>query len=135
MHIGIKPWLLGYENWAVPTRPGIHLGPLPQTVRGPRRERYRLYSVSGKGTVCSGFLVSCYVLGGEEMMKRNAKALADRFKQIDPEKEWQRAIDRGKQEKAWLDARKVMTFEELMAKKPWEASTDLIYSTTVVEAT
>jgi len=119
MHIGIKPWLLGYENWAVPTRPGIHLGPLPQTVRGPHREKYRLYAASGKGTVCAGFLVSCYVLGGEEMMKRNSGPLAKRFKQIDPKKEWQRAIDRGKDEKIWLDKVKVCTFEHLMDKAPW----------------
>jgi hypothetical protein len=120
MHIGIKPWLLGYENWAVPTRPGIHLGPLPVSVRGPSREKYRLYSRSGKGTVCSGFLVSCYVLGGEEMMRRNAKILGKRFKQIDPEKEWVRAIDRGKTEKAWLDSAKVMSFEELQERRPWD---------------
>ena len=119
MHIGIKPWLLGYENWAVPTRPGIHLGPLPQTVRGPTREKYRLYAVSGKGTVCSGFLVSCYVLGGEAMMKRNATVLDKRFKQMDSSKEWVRAISRGETEKAWLDKVRVMTFEEMMRDQPW----------------
>lgn len=128
MHIGIKPWLLGYENWAVPTRPGIHLGPLPKNIKGPKREKYRLYSASGKGTVCSGFLISCYVLGGEEMMKRNSKALAKRFKQIDPEKEWQRAMDRGKAEKAWLDNNKVISFDDLMKNPPWERSIDLTFT-------
>lgn len=121
MHIGIKPWLLGYENWAVPTSPGIHLGPLPLAVRGPSREKYRLYSRSGKGTVCSGFLVSCYVLGGEEMMKRNSKILDKRFKFLKPEVEWQRAIDRGKTEKQWLDSVKVTTFDELLKDEPWNS--------------
>lgn len=119
MHIGIKPWLLGYENWAVPTRPGIHLGPLPKTVRGVSRDKYRVYATSGKGTVCAGFLVSCYVLGGEEMMKRNAKTLQNRFKQIDPAKEWERAMVKGKAEKQWLDSVKVMSFEDLLEQQPW----------------
>ena len=30
MHIGIKPWLLGFKNWAVPCNAGVHIGPFPK---------------------------------------------------------------------------------------------------------
>lgn len=121
MHIGVKPWLLGYENWAVPTSPAIHLGPLPHINGRKPKDRYRVYAISGASTVCIGFLVSCYVLGGEPMMHRNKTTLSKRFKQIDPAKEWNRAISYGKREKAWLDERKVMTFETFLETQPWNS--------------
>lgn len=30
MYPGVKPWLLGFKNWAVPCRPFIHIGPFPK---------------------------------------------------------------------------------------------------------
>jgi glycosyltransferase involved in cell wall biosynthesis len=134
MHIGIKPWLLGYENWAVPTTPGIHIGPFPNIDTGKDNSitkvsnaknplRYRLYAKSGNGPHTVGFLVSCYVLGGEAMMKRNEKAIKKRFgKFLNLEAWWNRAIHFGKDEKRWLDANKTMSFSELLKTKPWESS-------------
>jgi glycosyltransferase involved in cell wall biosynthesis len=127
MHIGIKPWLLGYANWAVPTNPIIHIGPFPD-VKGVRvgdyvrgMDKYRLYGKSGNGPVCLGFLVSFYILGGEPMMKRNEKALKSRFgKWFDPQKHWKEAIKLGHKEKLWLDKHRVMTFNELLKKRPWD---------------
>jgi len=72
MHIGIKPWLLGYKNWAIPTNPGIHIGPFPKLDTIPNNPhatkvaknnngyRYRLWKTSGAGPHAVGFLVSCY---------------------------------------------------------------------------
>lgn len=141
MHIGIKPWLLGFKNWAVPTSPGIHIGPFPKididenpnitkiapsahSARGPQhisaRDKYRVYSVSGEGPHALGFLVSCYVLGGEAMMLRNKQAIINRFQPfINVEQEWEKAKRLGEAEKQWLDSRKVMSFEQLLERKPW----------------
>lgn len=132
MHIGVKPWLLGFKNWAVPTSPGIHIGPFPKldltldshttVASNPiSQTKYRLYSTSGNFPHTFGFLVSCYVLGGEPMMERNEPTITKRFGKFIKVKEWwDRAKELGKDEKAWLDARKIMSFEQLIEQKPWE---------------
>lgn len=134
MHIGIKPWLLGFKNWAVPTSPGIHIGPFPKVDRVGNdpgsvttsvkvRDRYRLYRESGHGPHTIGFLVSCYVLGGEAMMKRNLPILKNRFgKYANFDKWWQRAMDWGKDEREWLERKQKLTFEQLLELKPWDQS-------------
>jgi len=128
MHIGIKPWMLGLKNYAVPTNPGIHIGPFPNIDRDSddssvtKIGAYRLWSKSGQGPATLGFLVSCYVLGGEPMMLRNKAAINERFgKYLNVDMNWDKAIAFGKDEKAWLDQRKVFTFEDLLSQKPWEA--------------
>ena len=131
MHIGIKPWLLGFKNWAVPCNPGIHIGPFPKiNLKGDSKVdcsgsangyKYRLYSASGNYPHTFGFLVSCYVLGGESMMSRNKDAITARFgKYLDVSEWWQQAMVLGKDEKAWLDERKIMTFEQLLEQEPWK---------------
>ncbi len=133
MHIGVKPWLLGFRNWAVPCRPCIHIGPFPKLDLAPgdgnstkvakdfrERDKYRLYSSSGNYPHTFGFLVSCYVLGGEPMMERNRKVITDKFgRYLDLNKWWAKAIELGKEERQWLLKRQVMTFEELLRKQPW----------------
>jgi hypothetical protein len=132
MHIGIKPWLLGYKNYAIPCSPGIHIGPFPKTdipaddpnsaIAGSPGDgyRYRVWSNSGCGPHAVGFLVSCYVLGGEPMMQRNKKPLQERFgRYINIEEWWSKAKAYGKDEKAWLDERKKLTFEQLLETRPW----------------
>jgi glycosyltransferase involved in cell wall biosynthesis len=134
MHIGVKPWLLGFKNWAVPTRPCIHIGPFPKrdnskgnpnsvVVSNPLligNEKYRLYGSSGNFPHTFGFLVSCYVLGGEPMMKRNEKMLTEKFGNFLKTKEWwNKAIELGTNEKKWLDSRKKLSFEQLLISKPW----------------
>jgi hypothetical protein len=128
MHIGIKPWLLGYKNYAVPTSPGIHIGPFPKidtkgnpntTSVGP--DKYRLYSKSGKTSQCLGFLVSCYVLGGEPMMERNASAIKERFgRYLNIKKEWPTAISLGQEERDWILANQKISFNQLLEQRPWE---------------
>lgn len=131
MHIGVKPWLLGFKNWAVPTSPAIHIGPFPKVdltenknivkVAKGNGYRYRLWAQSGTGPHAFGFLVSCFVLGGEKMMLRNKVTIAERFGRfIDVDKWWHKAMEFGTNEKRWLDKRKVMTFEEYLITKPWE---------------
>jgi len=120
MHIGIKPWLLGFKNWAVPTNPAIHIGPFPKESNKVSSDKYRLYAASGSFPHTFGFLVSCYVLGGEAMMNRNKAAITNRFgKYIDVNKWWGKAIELGQSERDWLSKRQIMTFEELLKAKPW----------------
>lgn len=125
MHIGIKPWLLGFKNWAVPTTSAIHIGPFPtKGKQSPDDDyKYRLYSTSGNYPHTFGFLVSCYILGGEPMVQRNLPALTRRFsKYIDFKQPywWKKAKELGKDEKAWLDANKIMSFEQLLETRPWD---------------
>jgi hypothetical protein len=133
MHIGIKPWLLGFKNWAVPTNPCIHIGPFPKIDLGNEpgttkvskptaMERYRLYSSSGNYPHTFGFLVSCYVLGGEPMMKRNEKMINEKFgRYINTTKWWDKAIELGHDEREWLLSKQQISFEELLIKRPWDA--------------
>jgi len=134
MHIGIKPWLLGFKNWAVPTNPFIHIGPFPKldqiagkpfatsTAKNFQvRDKYRIYSESGNYPHAFGFLVSCYILGGEAMMKRNKGPIIQRFGQfIDVDKWWDKAIELGQDEYKWLREREVMTFQDMLKNRPWD---------------
>lgn len=119
MHIGIKPWLLGYENWFVSTRPGIHIGPFPG--RHDSGHPYRLYSTSGNYPACLGFLVSCYVLGGEDMMKRNEKAIAERFDHFNVRAHWGKAKELGHEEREWMLSNQKISFDELLKRQPWNS--------------
>lgn len=133
MHIGTKPWLLGFENWAVPTSPCIHIGPFPKndSPTGDKHstivsrkiddvDKYRVYRDSGNYPHTFGFLVSCFVLGGEPMMLRNKAAIQERFgRYIDLDKYWKEAISVGMEERKWLLDHQVMSFEEFIEKQPW----------------
>ena len=128
MHIGIKSWLLGYITWAVPCNAGVHIGPFPKidtdkdsnsTKIG--KHKYRLYGESGVGPQCLGFLVSCYVLGGVGMMKRNEEAIIKRFgKFINVKKFWSKAISLGIDERNWMLDHRITTFNQLLKDKPWD---------------
>jgi hypothetical protein len=135
MHLGVKPWLLGFKNWAVPCSPAIHIGPFPKTdvTNNPnvvnvssnptnyREYTYRLYGTSGAFPHTFGFLVSCYILGGEAMMKRNEAAITKRFGQfINVKKWWSKAIELGEGERQWLLSHQKLTFEQLLKEKPWD---------------
>lgn len=119
MHIGVKPWLLGYENWAVPCSPCIHIGPFSK--RAAKEYTYRIYSKSGRHTTSIGFLISCYILGGEEMMERNAPVVQEKFK-LDIKGNWEKAKVLGQRERDWLNQHKVMSFKQWLERKPWDAN-------------
>lgn len=116
-HIGCKTWLLGFKNWAVPCSPGIHIGPLAGKAK--RRYRYRVYNESGEYTAGIGIMTSAYILGGEKLML-SLKERVDRPFIIQPDDPlWAKAIELGKDEKAWLDERKIMTVDEMLQNQPW----------------
>lgn len=135
LFIGIKPWMLGLKNWAVPTSPAIHIGPFPKLDVGTNpnsvrvrktggkvtaRDQYRVYSVSGEGPHSLGFLVVCYILGGEAMMLRNKDVINMRFgKFLDVSRWWQKAMDYGEEERRWLNENKKYSFKQLLNLQPW----------------
>lgn len=121
MHIGTKPWLLGYENWAVPASPGIHLGPWPKGAQGTIKHQYRLYTQSGNYPTSFGFLVACYVLGGEGMIERNIETINQRFGWKDNIHDYVKtAKELGQRERDWLLERQVMSYEDWLKLRPWE---------------
>lgn len=120
MHLGVKTWMLGFKNWAVPTSPCHHIGPFPKVEGMSDQYKYRLYGNSGNHPHTFGFLVSCYILGGVEMIERNRSFLTRNFGQylcIDENIEAAKEI--GKDERAWLIARRVVDFETLVRTQPW----------------
>ena len=132
MHIGTKPWLLGFKNWAIPTDSCIHIGPFPKVdftskdpdsviISSENEYRYRLYSSSGNFPHTFGFLVSCYILGGEQMMNRNKEVLNKKFgKYLNTDDLWHKAMAVGNEERKWLNERRIMSFKEFVTNKPWE---------------
>jgi CTP:phosphocholine cytidylyltransferase-like protein len=86
------------------------------------QNKYRLYSKSGNFPHTFGFLLSCYILGGDEMIQRNLPFLKGKFSAYlnfdDPQ--WvAKAKELGEEEKVWLDAHKRYSFEQLLEQKPW----------------
>ena len=81
--------------------------------------KYRLYAKSGNYQNCFGFLVSCFILGGEPMIERNAPFIRKKFglntRDLTPQ-----AIRLGTEERNWLLKRQVMSFEEMLEQKPWD---------------
>lgn len=132
-HIGIKPWLLGFENWAVPTSPGIHIGPWKGKLN--KMHRYRLYNSTGTHNEVMSSMVSTYVLGGEEslrkygwIMLRKMRGSPEKCKNWFDERMESYLPDvkrMGDREKKWLDERRVMTFEEMLEKQPWNSDQKL----------
>ena len=55
------------------------------------------------------------------MMNRNKGVITEKFgRYLDVKKWWNKSKQYGEEEKHWLDERKVMTFEELLERRPWD---------------
>jgi len=117
--IGTKPWLLGFENWAIPTSPGIHIGPFPN-VDGKDGNKYRVYAKSGEYPTLTGYLVALYVLGGVEAVKRNTQAIEKNWPWFSVVKYLGLAKTLGGVDRKRLLQSQVMSFEEYLKNKPWE---------------
>ena len=54
------------------------------------------------------------------MMNRNKAALKGRFgRYLNIDEHWNQAISIGKEERSWLLAHQKISFEQLLATKPW----------------
>lgn len=121
--LGTKTWLLGYENWAIPTNPAIHLGPFPN-VDGKEGNKYRVYSKSGQYPAVTGYLVALYSLGGMDAIKRNTKAIKKNFPWFNIQKYIPVARKLARGERKRLEVEGKMTYQEYLKNKPWEDNLD-----------
>lgn len=121
MFLGLKTWILGYENWAVPTRPVIHIGPLPTVAR--KFWKYRKYKVSGGGLPGMGYLVALFTMGGDKLVydQRFVNFISDRHS-IKVDEVAKEAKAMAENERKFIDKNKAMTFDEMWQNKPWENS-------------
>lgn len=129
-HLGIKPWLLGYENWAVPCSPGIHLGPFPEKIR--KLHKYRVYSgKTGTHDNVISSMLSTYILGGEEAVRKYGWIIL-RCMLGDPKGSlkgrYERRIkeslpliqDLAKDEIEWMRDHDAVTLQDILIDKPWD---------------
>jgi hypothetical protein len=57
------------------------------------------------------------------MMERNKPTIMQKFgRYIDVDRHWKTAIEVGSDERKWLLSHQVMSFEEMLKLKPWEAN-------------
>ena len=117
-YLGTKSWMLGFENWAIPTSPGIHIGPFKGAVKD-----YRTYQSSGQTAPCVGFLTACYILGDEPLMTRNRDVLKERFGPhgFHPDQHWSEAKQLGEQERRWMRKNQTMSYADMLNNRPWDA--------------
>jgi hypothetical protein len=121
MHLGLKTWVLGYENWAVPTRPVIHIGPLPTAAR--KFWKYRKYQASGDGLPGMGYLVSLFAMGADKLAydQRFVNFISDRHGiKVGESAEFAKGL--AEKERQFIDKNKAMTFNDMWDNPPWENS-------------
>lgn len=118
MYLGTKSWMFGFPNYAVPSRPFIHLGPFPMAVR--RHHKYRRYANSGQNPLYSGFLIALYALGAEGLLNdpEYREFLTTQFK-VDIRGNKDLAWELAQDDRAWINEHKRYSFEELTKLQPW----------------
>ena len=123
MYLGLKTWILGYENWAVPTRAAIHIGPLPSIAR--KFWKYRRYSNSGIGLPGVGFMIALYAIGGDKLVETEKfkNFLNDRFS-IDTEKHKDYAKEIAEEERQHINKVKAIEFNAMWDSPPWKSETN-----------
>jgi len=111
-YMAIKSWLLGYENWAIPSAPQYHLGPWSNEVERLSGYRYRTYVGAGNGNVGINLLAALYALAGEfgrEYAKSTAMITGD----------WNEARRIAREDREWIAKHQVISFEQFITEKPW----------------
>jgi len=113
-YMAIKSWLLGWENWAIPSAPQYHLGPWSKEVEKLCGYRYRTYVGSGNGSLNLNLLASLYALAGEY-----GKEYARKNPQADIHGNWEEAKKIAEEDRKWIERKQVMSFEQFVTEKPW----------------
>ena len=115
--LGWKPWLLGYENWAIPEGVTYHFGEYPQVCRP--YTKYRLYNNNGKHEPGIAHAVAAYIIGGEEFLRHEFEpAKMDRYIP-DVEQALEMAKRMGQEDRDWILANQKYTVWELLENPPW----------------
>lgn len=130
MYLWLKTWMIGYENWSIPCRPVIHLGPYPKVVRGKFHE-YRTYNKSGETMPYIGYVGGLIAMGGESYLFTDEvqQFLSGRFG-VKVDEVYEKCQELAKDDKEWFEKHRVWTFDEMAAAQPW-ADTEF---TTVLNA-
>lgn len=119
----VKSLMLGFENWAIPTDPVIHIGPYTPEVIKTGQYKYRTYGANGNKPHGFGVLVAYAVLGGPIVGKVHAQRGQQQFEnrhKFKPLSRWDEVWEMSKPEHEWLQERKVYDYEQLLLEKPWE---------------
>ena len=122
-YVSIKSWLLGYENWAVPTNPLYHIGPFSSEVQGINNYKYRVYTGSGKGRAGIGILASFYALAGEDgkEMALTAEPIMRQHHGIKVNRLWSEAKKLAENDWLWLQKHQVYTLDDFWSNRLWES--------------
>lgn len=115
-YLGPKPWLLGYENWAIPGGVSYHFGEWPEEVK--KHIKYRTYTSTAKSGVAVA--VACYVYGGEDLLRHEFEhypMLKKFFRSY--ESALASAKEFGEKERKIMRSRMVMSYDELLKRAPW----------------
>lgn len=119
----VKSLMLGYENWAIPTDPIIHIGPYTPEVVKTGQYKYRTYGANGNFPHGFGVLTAFAVLGGPTAGYDHAKRCEDRIHnrhKIKVDEWWEKALECSASEHAYIQTNKRYDYLELLESKPWE---------------
>lgn len=124
-YIGVKSWIFGYENWAIPDGVVYHFGEWPQNVR--EFVRYRTYQDGGKHPGLAK-AVTLYVFGGEEMLRKyfDCDGIKTHFRCLDDAILLAREF--GSSERLSISHRFKKTFQQLLSERPWDDMTPELIS-------
>ena len=116
-YLGMKPWLLGYENWGIPHGVSYHFGEYPKVCRGD--VKYRLYGRHGSYPAGASHAISAYVFGGMEFLKEvYSQARMERyFGNFASAAAVAQKV--GGEEREWMLENQVCSVQELLADPPW----------------
>ena len=119
-YIGMKPWLLGYENWAIPQGVVYHFGEWPESARA--FAKYRTYQCSGDMRPGWPYAVAAYVLGGEEFLREEYEpaGMGRYFQSVESAVTESKRI--GERDRQVILATQVRSLQDLFANPPWADS-------------
>ena len=117
-YIGIKTWIMGYENWAIPEGVTYHFGEWPKPVRS--LTRYRTYKGSGDHRIGIANAIAPYVFGGEELLRAEFDRinLAPCFRG-GVEQALAEVRPLAEEERIWIKQHRKWSLQELVQAAPW----------------
>lgn len=120
-YTAIKGWLLGKENWVIPTNPQYHIGPYGARLEKLTGYKFRVYGASGSGPQGIGILSAFYALGGDAAKKEARKSEEGLRSQygLDIDRDWELASGFVGSDREWISRNRKISFEKFLTSKPW----------------